>query len=71
MIKKTTIANKTCQKFIYEISFANINNSYTIVAMDSESMDQALRRGGAKAIQDISVGSIAFERERQNPVFRR
>ena len=52
-------------------STTNINNSYTIVAMDSESMDQALRRGGAKAIQDISVGSIAFERERQNPVFRR
>ena len=49
----------------------NIHHSYTIVAMDSESMDQALRRGGAKAIQDISVGSYAFEKERRNPIFAR
>ncbi len=46
----------------------HVSNSYTIVAIDSESMDQALRRGGARAIQDISVGSFLNERER-NPRF--
>ena len=47
----------------------HINNSYTIIAMDSESIDQALRRGGAKAIQDISIGTYMYERERRNPAF--
>ena len=48
----------------------HINNSYTIIAMDSESIDQALRRGGAKAIQDISIGSYVYESERRNrPAF--
>ena len=48
----------------------SVHNSYTIVAMDSESMDQALRRGGARAIQDISIGSYIYESERRNrPAF--
>ena len=46
-------------------------NSYTIFAMDSESVDQALRRGGAKAISEISMNNYARERERQHPATRR
>ena len=46
-------------------------NSYTIIAMDTEGIDQALRRGGAKAIADISMGNYARERERQHPATRR
>lgn len=46
-------------------------NSYTIYAMDSESMDQALRRGGARAIADISLNSFSRESERLNPITRR
>uniref|UniRef100_A0A6M3IVC3 Putative tail protein n=1 Tax=viral metagenome TaxID=1070528 RepID=A0A6M3IVC3_9ZZZZ len=46
-------------------------NTYTIIAMDSESMDQALRRGGARAISEISMNNFARERERQSPTARR
>jgi len=52
-------------------NITHVNHSYTIVAMDSESMDQALRRGGAKAIQEISIGSYMHEKERRNPAFGR
>ncbi|MFH1429316.1 MAG: hypothetical protein ABIH39_06185, partial [Candidatus Margulisiibacteriota bacterium] len=46
-------------------------NTYTIFAMDSEGLDQAMRRGGAKAIADISMGNYARERERQHQATRR
>ena len=62
--------NKTGRVPTAAPSVTNVHHSYTIVAMDSESMDQALRRGGAKAIQDISIGSYMYEKER-NPRFGR
>ncbi len=46
-------------------------NSYSIFAMDSESIDQALRRGGAKAIAEISLSNYARESERRGPSARR
>lgn len=46
-------------------------NTYTIFAMDSEGIDQALRRGGAKAISEISMSNYARERGRQAPASRR
>lgn len=49
----------------------SVNNTYAIYAMDSESIDQALRRGGAKAIQEISLGSVAYARDRRDPILGR
>jgi len=46
-------------------------NSYSIFAMDSESIDQALRRGGAKAISEISLNNYARENERRGSSARR
>ena len=66
---KLNYANETGKWPQPEPSVTNVHNSYTIIAMDSESMDQALRRGGAKAIQDISLGNMAYEKERRNPIF--
>jgi len=44
-----------------------VSKTIKITAMDSESLDQILRRDGVKAIKDINIKAIAKEIQRKNP----
>ena len=48
-------------------SLTTLKTTKIVTSMDSESIDQALRRGGEKAISDISIKAVAKERQRKNP----
>lgn len=45
-------------------------DTFIISAMDSESIDRALRKGGAKAIQDIAKAAVARAINRKDPIMQ-
>ena len=48
-----------------------VNKNYlSIYAMDSESIDTAIRRGGGRAVNDLSLTAFARARARKDPMVR-